>query len=538
MRLAALHKEKLHREKEQKRAAMDNALSTLSLHGTLLVSKHANQIVVERCCRRSLLSGVRPQMSLALAKALMPQAKVALYEPQRDFDVLKKLGTKLLSTTPLVAIDTVLMQAAKDGDLIGVDPLFIGLVLDMTGTERFYASSSLNDKKIVAHLLKRFFSVLIEARIAIAPTIGAAWALSRFGSNNPIILGSNASRTEIKDLLSPLPVKALRVSAETCLALKQIGIEQIGQLLSLPKRSLGLRFGIELVRRIDQALGATTEPLSMVEERKEVFYRQEFESPLTKHQEITIATLNALQQILLKLAPKKEKPLSLLLGFESFGVAPETVTREIALLSATQNQSQLQTIVIPIVEKIRFREGLRVVSIRVLHSERAKEKQVPFIKSEQHSAHEFSLDEEQRGALLNTLVTRFKKSAVNTVSFNSSYLPERSFSFQSAGQQKEYEPPPPLLRERPPYLLYPAEEVQAIAMLPDKPPSWIQWRDEKLMLHRGIGPERIAAEWWRGSLQEQEGERDYFRVQDECGRWLWVYRDRGTLRWFVQGVWV
>jgi hypothetical protein len=32
--------------------------------------------------------------------------------------------------------------------------------------------------------------------------------------------------------------------------------------------------------------------------------------------------------------------------------------------------------------------------------------------------------------------------------------------------------------------------------------------------------------------------RDYYRVQDEAGLWLWVFRRLDTGRWFVHGLWV
>jgi protein ImuB len=76
-------------------------------------------------------------------------------------------------------------------------------------------------------------------------------------------------------------------------------------------------------------------------------------------------------------------------------------------------------------------------------------------------------------------------------------------------------------------------------MLPDKPPSFIQWRGKNLKIITGIGPERIAPEWWGRSLAQGEGvTRDYFKVQDECGRWLWVFRDPITQTWFLHGMWV
>jgi protein ImuB len=85
------------------------------------------------------------------------------------------------------------------------------------------------------------------------------------------------------------------------------------------------------------------------------------------------------------------------------------------------------------------------------------------------------------------------------------------------------------------------EPVEVVALLPDRPPSWLRWRGEEYVLKNGVGPERIVTEWWKedqGVGGETEGKtRDYFKVQTEGGSWLWVYREWESGKWFVQGVW-
>jgi hypothetical protein len=41
-----------------------------------------------------------------------------------------------------------------------------------------------------------------------------------------------------------------------------------------------------------------------------------------------------------------------------------------------------------------------------------------------------------------------------------------------------------------------------------------------------------------GACPDFSGEtRDYFKVQDEQGRWLWIYRVLEQGCWFVHGLW-
>ncbi len=97
--------------------------------------------------------------------------------------------------------------------------------------------------------------------------------------------------------------------------------------------------------------------------------------------------------------------------------------------------------------------------------------------------------------------------------------------------------------DRPPVLLHRPEPITVMALTPDGPPARLRWRGMEPRITASAGPERIAHEWWHeGTPPEQArrhevGRRDYFKVQDERGCWLWVYRVVETGRWFVHGLW-
>ena len=56
----------------------------------------------------------------------------------------------------------------------------------------------------------------------------------------------------MKKKLQSLPVKMICESNETLVSLERLGIENIGQVLELPKKGLRHRFGKNLIERIDQ----------------------------------------------------------------------------------------------------------------------------------------------------------------------------------------------------------------------------------------------------------------------------------------------
>ena len=71
----------------------------------------------------------------------------------------------------------------------------------------------------------------------------------------------------------------------------------------------------------------------------------------------------------------------------------------------------------------------------------------------------------------------------------------------------------------------------------------IRWRDEDHRVLSALGPCRISPEWWRHAAASPSAiapdkTRDYFKLQDHAGRWLWVYREVETSRWFIHGRWV
>ena len=74
-------------------------------------------------------------------------------------------------------------------------------------------------------------------------------------------------------------------------------------------------------------------------------------------------------------------------------------------------------------------------------------------------------------------------------------------------------------------------------MTPEGPPSWFRWRGVEQRVTGSAGPERLAMEWWRQERGQPPFSRDYFKVQDEHGRWLWIYRIVESRRWFVHGLW-
>ena len=97
-------------------------------------------------------------------------------------------------------------------------------------------------------------------RVAVADTLGCAWAVARFDAREICLV----PRAGMRATLAPLPLAALRLAPEIVDALAQVGLKHIGDVIDRPRAPLAARFGIDFVRRIDQALGREDEPIRRV----------------------------------------------------------------------------------------------------------------------------------------------------------------------------------------------------------------------------------------------------------------------------------
>ena len=71
-----------------------------------------------------------------------------------------------------------------------------------------------------------------------------------------------------------------------------------------------------------------------------------------------------------------------------------------------------------------------------------------------------------------------------------------------------------------------------MAAAPQGPPVRFEWEGRAHRVLQYWGPERIVTGWWT----DQQGARDYYRVEIDTGEWYWVFRQLGEEDWFVHGV--
>lgn len=487
--------------------------------------REGNRIVIAAADSTARVLGLAPGMALAQARAQIAGLDIRDADPEGDRAHLASLAVALARRwTPTVAIE-------------GDDTLF----LDLTGVAHLHGGEVRMAKRL-RHMLARLG---YTARIAIADTPGAAWALAHFHGDTLCASGEQA------EALASLPIEALRIDASAAELLHRLGVMRIAQLAAMPRAPLVKRFGTELALRLDSALGRLSEPLYPVVPPEPIAIAQRFAEP--------IATAEAIEHWLGTLVPR----LTAVLAEKGLGASRVELVADridgvpqrirIGLARPSRDGAHLLRLLVRRIEQVEPGYGVDALT---LHVRRA----LPL------GAEPFTerLDEEAApdlAPLVDTLATRIGMRAMWRSRPVESDVPERSVTRMAVldppvrpvqrgkrddVRQLDRNPPLPPWHPgwpRPARLLARPERLDHVmAELPDHAPRRFTWRGRSHRVIRADGPERIQGEWWKRDT-ERASVRDYFRVEDEAGRRYWLFRSgdgeravTGDLSWYLHGV--
>ncbi len=445
--------------------------------------------------------GLYPGMALAQAQAMIPALHIEPADPAGDAAGLADLAAWCLRFAPLTA------PGPPDG-----------IRIDATGCAHLFGGEAALLSAILAPLQRAD----IAARVAIADTPGAAWAVARYGGSG-VVAGS--------EILRPLPVAALRLEADVLAALGRVGLERIGQLMDAPRAPLALRVGAAL-RRLDQATGKIFEPIEPVYPPQIISARRAFIEPLLTAEAFSAIIGQLCTQVCRDLEKRGEGARRLDLLFERIDATQQPV--RIGTAQATRDARHLARLLDEQICQVDPGLGVEAMRLTVCLAE-------AFAPALPSAALLESKDHEPDVAILiDRLVNRLGADRVYRAAPVESDVPERSVRRIPPLARPVGATWPPNL-PRPTRMLTPPQPVEAIAMLPDQPPAVFTWRRVRHRIRRADGPERILGEWWRHD-GETHASRDYWQVEDEDGRRFWLYRSgdgvdpaTGNLNWYLHG---
>ncbi|MRX49152.1 DNA polymerase Y family protein [Paracoccus sp. S-4012] len=446
-------------------------------------------------------AGLRAGMNLADARALQPELATRPHDPEAEARALTALTRWAGRFSPWVG---------READ---------GLALDLTGSAHLFGGEVAAMERIGLGLARAG----LTARLAAAPTRGAAHALARFGP-------PGASVDDLADLpaaLGPLPPAALRLAPETCERLARLGLDRIAQLLEMPRGPLARRMGPELILRLDQALGAVPEPVTP-EALPPVFAaRLTLPEPIGLLADLAAGLERLLARLCERLEAAERGALTLVLEARRVDGSPERAA--IRLARPMRDPAALARLMAPKLDGIEAGFGIDAL--------RLSAPQTGALRAVQAEAAGEAAKGEALADLVSRLGNRLGFEAVTAFRPAASHLPDRSFQIVEA----RFAPPPePWHLPAPrPLRLFPPEPVLEpdTARQPTEPPvpARFRWRRMVFSTVAASGPERIAPEWWFDLPVWRTGPRDYWRVVTEEGRMLWLYRALGEPGWWAEG---
>ncbi len=462
--------------------------------------------------------GLRHGMTLADARARVPDIAVAELDERSDTELLNRLALHCDRYTPLVALDPP-----------------NGLMLDISGCAHLFGSEEGLRTRVISHIQR----MGLQIRATVAGTPEAARALSRF-STIPI-----ASPGREEALVRRLPVIAIAgLSSETVMALSRAGLKTIGSVADRPFETLAARFGQGLITRLVRTLGREDVRITPIRPLADIVVDRHFTEPLTQ--------LDALEDVLAVLLDAAAAALQardhggrifIASLYRSDGeirqltVETGRPSRDVGLLRSLYRE-RLATLAEPIDPGFGF-DALRLA----IPLAEPLSPQQPCLDGRVTSQADDAVND-----LVDRLVVRFGHDRVLRFKACDSHIPEHANQLVPAGALKTDKPSsaapaPPDASEppaRPLQMFDPPQRIDAIAEVPDGPPLRFRWRRILHEVAHAEGPERIAPEWWHATTAAAP--RDYYRVEDTTGHRFWIFR-RGYYgqtdtppRWFVHGL--
>src|SRR5262249_58792065 len=98
-------------------------------------------------------------------------------------------------------------------------------------------------------------------------------------------------------MLAPLPLPALRLPPVTVVGLARVGLKRIGDIADQPRAPLTARFGAEVLRQLDRALGHEHEPLTPRLPVAPYVAEQRFAEPIAREEDVLTITARLARQL-------------------------------------------------------------------------------------------------------------------------------------------------------------------------------------------------------------------------------------------------
>lgn len=497
------------------------------------------------------------------------QAGLQADQPLRDaMAMCPELITRPHAPRAEAAMLTALRRwAGQFSPWVGEEPP-AGLVIDLTGCAHLFGG----EEALMAHISQDCADLGLSVQAGIADTLGAAWALARFGGTAPgavrngdaIDQEARATRSraakrrhwerggpppataqpqadapriappgQLHQVLAPLPVAALRLTAKDAEGLARLGLRRVGDLMGLPRGALARRFGRHVGLRLDQALGIVPEPVSPAKTPDHFALRLTLPEPIGLREDVE-AGLDRLLPPLgekLRVAGRGARRVRL----QAFRCDHTMTELEVGLARPSADPARIRPLLVLKLDALDAGPGIDGLRLEAHVTEPVHARQM----AGHLDAARMATERLGQGAglddLLGKLGARIGMEAVTRLHPADSHIPEKTAKPLAAAWSEPATDWPASPTPRP-LVIWRPEPVHAPQS--PRPPEDFRWRRREWRLARARGPERLSPEWWLDDPAWRSGVRDYWEVTTADGMRLWLYYAHGGAMsggWFCQG---
>ncbi|MDA0659868.1 MAG: DNA polymerase Y family protein [Planctomycetota bacterium] len=513
---------------------------------------------VVACSRQAVQWGVRRGMPLQEVQALrVPQVArkvrvdnrfnkanaigtpespwhIAMLDPGKDAEQLKTLAVWCRMFTPLVGFEPLQRDAlASSLELRHRSGVPEGLVLDITGSSHLWGGP----QHLAGIICERVTTLGYRCRVAVAPQLGAAWALAHAdprASQNPLVV---LDKYELESALGAMPMYALRIPISIVNTLHELGLTHWKHLSVLPRQALQTRFGNELLQRWDQAWGNRAETWDLASIAPEWEVSQELEHGTDRRDLLGVVLRQLTDRLCHMLRESRRGILQLACHLRSAEACQ--LVLNVNLYCPTAHSRHLCDLIQLQLEQVQLKGIVHAIRLVVVQTGLLADQQLRF-----WSEDSMGNSPRQIAPLIDRLSNRLGRDKVLRVLFQADVQPEHAYRLRpwlepvaatrSAKRSRLRDLPwSPL--ERPLYLLETPIALELDASPPGIP-RYFRHQQKSYQIARYWGPERIETGWWRRPMVR----RDYYRVETQAGDRLWLFQcqdgSTGDAIWYVHGV--
>ena len=429
-------------------------------------------------------AGVDAGMRRATGLALCPALRLLPRDLIREQTALRAVAMWALQFTPNVSL--ILPQEDQPDSPMG-------LLLEVEGSIRLFGGLA-----PIRRALRRGLAVQgYAAQIATAPVPQAAWVLAQAHDGLRV-----ASHAELRDALSPLPIRLLEAGKACWEKLKSVGQTTIGDLLSLPRSGVARRFSEKLLDELDRALGAKADPRIWFEAPLMFDVRIELAARVDTAEALLFAARRLIVQLSGWLASRHAATRMAVFDLVHEDRAPTSLSLQLA--DASNDADRFTLLLREMLAKTQLVAPVYEISLRCERIVSAAAASAQLFPGRQ-------TEHEGLARLLERLQARLGREQIVRFRLHEDHRPELAFRAEDASVIETHRTAVSV-QPRPLWLLPAPIALTECNSVPFYGTS----------LTLIAGPERIEGGWW----DESWVERDYFIARDDQNALLWIFRSR------------